>query len=125
MSPDPDIELNKVRTLALELSQAAERRSHDAPAVHIENGRFFAYFWHNGHGDGATVEVVKMSGRDEQKMLIGIDPDCYFKSAYLGPSGWIAMRVGRDVTIWDHIADRIAQSWELVAPRHLLEPGGR
>ena len=26
---------------------------------------------------------------------------------------------------WDRVADRIAQSWELVAPRRLLEAGGR
>jgi hypothetical protein len=26
---------------------------------------------------------------------------------------------------WDHVADRIAASWELAAPRRLLEAGGR
>ena len=26
---------------------------------------------------------------------------------------------------WDHVADRIAESWELAAPRRLLEAGGR
>jgi hypothetical protein len=26
---------------------------------------------------------------------------------------------------WDHVGDRIAASWELAAPRRLLEAGGR
>ena len=30
-----------------------------------------------------------------------------------------------DAADWDHIGDRVAQSWEMVAPRRLLEAGGR
>ncbi|MGN6269260.1 MAG: MmcQ/YjbR family DNA-binding protein [Sphingomonas sp.] len=125
MSPDPDIELDKVRALALALPEAAERASHGSPGFHIEKGKFFAYFWHDHHGDGETAVLVKTSGREEQAMLIEIDPDCYFKPAYLGPYGWVALRLDRPDTDWDRVADRIAQSWELVAPRRLLEAGGR
>jgi len=125
MSPDPNIELEKVRALALALPETAERVSHGAPGFHIEKGKFFAYFWHDHHGDGETALLVKTSGREEQAMLIEIDPDCYFKPAYLGPYGWVALRLDRSDTDWDRVADRIAQSWELVAPRRLLEAGGR
>ena len=91
----------------------------------IENGKFFAYFWHDHHGDGETAVLVKTSGLEEQAMLIEADPNCYFKPAYLGPSGWVAMRLDRPDTDWDRVSDRIATSWELVAPRRLLEMGGR
>ena len=125
MSPDPDAQLARVRALALQLPGTAERLSHGSPGFHIEKGKFFAYFWHNHHSDGETVAIVKTSGREEQQQLIEMDPDFYFSPPYLGPSGWIAMRLDRNDTDWDRVADRIAASWEMVAPRRLLEMGGR
>lgn len=125
MTIDPDPLLKKVREIALALPAAMERSSHGSPGFHIEKGKFFAYFWHNHHGDGETVAIVKSADNEEQAMLIEMDPDFYFRPAYLGPSGWVAMRLDRDETDWDRVADRIARSWELVAPRRLLEMGGR
>lgn len=125
MSPDPDAVLARVRELALALPGTAERASHGSPGFHIEKGKFFAYFWHNHHSDGETVVIVKTSGAEEQAMLIEMDPDCYYSPPYLGPSGWVAMRLNGDDVDWDRVGDRIAISWEMVAPRRLLEAGGR
>lgn len=117
--------LGKVRAIALALPESAERLSHGAPGFHIEKGRFFAYFSHDLHGSGETAVLVKTSGAEEQAMLLEADPALYYKPPYLGPSGWIAIRIARSETDWDHVADRIAASWEMVAPRRLLEMGGR
>lgn len=125
MSPDPESVLARVRELALALPATAERTSHGSPGFHIEKGKFFAYFWHNHHSDGETVVIVKTSGSEEQAMLIEMDPDIYFSPPYLGPSGWVAIRLDRDDIDWERVGDRIAQSWEMVAPRRLLEAGGR
>ncbi|MEG3143983.1 MmcQ/YjbR family DNA-binding protein [Sphingomonas sp. RT2P30] len=125
MSPDPSLPLEKVRALALALPGTIEKLSHGSPGFLIEKRKFFTYFWHNHHDDGETVVIVKTSGREEQAMLIELDPDCYFSPPYLGPSGWVAMRLDRDDTDWDRVGDRIATSWEMVAPRRLLEMGGR
>ncbi|HEX6604447.1 MAG TPA: MmcQ/YjbR family DNA-binding protein, partial [Sphingomicrobium sp.] len=77
----------------------------------------------NHHGDSKTVVCVRVSSLDEQAMLLEADPETYSKPAYL-PS-WISINLqGRDVD-WDHVGDRIAASWELAAPRRLLEAGGR
>ncbi|MDB5695655.1 MAG: hypothetical protein JWN21_1198 [Sphingomonas bacterium] len=124
MSPNPDADLERLRAIALKLPEAAERSSHGSPGFFITKGRFFAYFWHDVHGDGETAVVVKTGGREEQAQLIEHDPDFYYSPPYLGPSGWVAMRVGPDAD-WDRVGDRVAQSWELVAPRRLLEAGGR
>lgn len=125
LSSDPVATLARVRALALALPEAAERPSHGMPGFHIEKGKFFAYFWHDHHGDGETSVIVKTSGPEEQAMLIESDPDFYYRPPYFGPSGWIAMRVGGADPDWDRVSDRIAESWELVAPRRLLEAGGR
>lgn len=68
--------------------------------------------------------IVKTTGSDEQAMLIEADPETYFSPAYLGASGWVALRLDGEVD-WDRVGDRIAVSWELAAPRRLLEAGGR
>lgn len=125
MSPDYPADLERLRAIALALPETAERLSHGSPGFHIVGGKFFAYIWHNHHNDGETAVMVKTTGRDEQAMLIEADPDFYYVPPYLGPSGWVAMRVGRPDTDWDRIGDRVAISWELVAPRRLLEAGGR
>ena len=56
-------------------------------------------------------------------MLLDAKPETYSKPAYM-PT-WLSISlVGADVD-WDHVADSIAESWELAAPRRLLEAGGR
>lgn len=123
--PDPDAALARVRELALALPAAREKLSHGSPGFFVEKGRFFAYSRHDHHGDGETAVMVRTTGIDEQAMLIEGDPDFYYRPPYLGPSGWVAMRVAGADTDWDRVGDRIAISWELAAPRRLLEMGGR
>jgi len=116
--------LQKVREAALELPETEERVSHGQPTFFV-SGKQFAQVRENHHGDGKTVVCVKTSGLDEQAMLVDSDPNTYSKPAYLGPSGWVSINLAGDDVDWDHVADRIAASWELAAPRRLLEAGGR
>ena len=125
MSPDPDGCLARLRTIALDLPRASEKISHGMPVFFIEKGKTFAWFLHNHHGSGITAVAVKTSGAEEQEMLVEMDPDLYYRPPYLAPSGWIGVRLDGDPVDWDHVADRIATSWELVAPAKLLEMGGR
>lgn len=120
MSPDPDGDLAKLRAIALTLPGAAEKLSHGQPNFHIEKGKAFAQYWHDHHRDGRSAVMVKTGGADEQALLIEIDPELYYRPAYIGPSGWIAIRTDVETTDWDHIADRVAASWRLVAPATLL-----
>lgn len=116
--------LAKVREAALELPGAEERLSHGQPTFFV-TGKQFAQFRANHHGDRRTVVCVRTSSLDEQAMLLESDPDTYSKPAYLGPSGWISINLAGGKVDWDHVADRIAESWELAAPSGLLEAGGR
>ena len=116
--------LQKVRAAALELPETAEKLSHGQPTFFVA-GKQFAQVRENHHGDGKTVVCVKTSGLDEQAMLIESDPETYSKPAYLHHAGWVSINLAGDQVDWDHVADRIAASWELAAPRRLLEAGGR
>ena len=116
--------LQKVREAALELPETSERLSHGQPTFFVADKQF-AQFRDNHHGDGRTVVCVKTSGLDEQAMLLESDPVTYSKPAYLHHGGWISINLSAESVDWDHVADRIAGSWELAAPRRLLEAGGR
>jgi hypothetical protein len=125
MRPEAQQSLDKVREISLALPRAAEKLSHGMACFYIEKGKTFAWFLHDHHGSDITAVTVKTSGPEEQDMLVESDPDLYYKPPYFGPSGWIGLRLDTGDTDWDHVADRIATSWELVAPKRLLEMGGR
>ena len=116
--------LDKVRAAALKLPETDERLSHGQPTFFVA-GKQFAQFRANHHGDERVVVCVKTSSLDEQAMLLESDPQTYSKPAYLHHAGWISINLGSVNVDWDHVADRIAASWELAAPRRLLEAGGR
>ena len=114
--------LAQVRAAALDLPETEERLSHGQPTFFVA-GKQFAQFRDNHHGDGKTVVCVRVSSLDEQAVLLEADPHTYSKPAYL-PS-WLSINLAGDSVDWGHVADRIAASWELAAPRRLLEAGGR
>jgi hypothetical protein len=114
--------LSKIREAALELPGTEERLSHGQPTFFVA-GKQFAQFRNDHHGDRKMVVCVRVSSLDEQAMLLEADPETYSKPAYL-PS-WVSINVAGDNVDWGHIGDRVAESWELAAPRRLLEAGGR
>ena len=119
---------NKVGELALTLPKTHYQTSHGSPGWKVgtqSSSKFFAIMWNRHHGEETVGVLVKCSGQDEMGQLIEADPDIYFRPAYYGPSDWVGITLDRPRVDWDHIADRLAQSWELVAPRRLLEAGGR
>ena len=52
-------------------------------------------------------------------MLIDLDPDIYFKPPYLGPSGWVGVRLDQPDTDWEQVGHRLRESWRLAAPPKL------
>ncbi|WP_066479865.1 MULTISPECIES: phosphoribosylglycinamide formyltransferase [unclassified Sphingomonas] len=114
-----DDPLAKVRERALALPEAREKLSHGAPGFFVEGGKFFAYFSADHHGNGITAVLVRTSGVEEQAMLIERDPALYYRPPYLGPSGWIGVRLDTGDTDWAHVGEWLARSWRLAAPKRL------
>jgi hypothetical protein len=116
--------LDRVREIATLLPEVEERTSHGQPTFFVA-GKQFAQFRDDHHGDGLTVVRTHTSGADEQAMLLDAAPDVYRRPAYLAPSGWVSVNLAGADADWTLVEDRIARSWELAAPRRLLEAGGR
>lgn len=114
----PDYLLGRVREFAMALPEADEVTSHGMPCFGIAKGKKFAYFTQDHHGDGKTALLVKISGAEEQAMLIELDADRYYRPAYFG-DGWIGIRLDLGDTDWDAIGEWLRKSWLAVAPKKL------
>lgn len=114
----PDYLLGRVRELAMAMPEADEVSSHGMPCFGIVKGKKFAYFTDDHHGDGRTALLVKISGIEEQTMLIESDSNRFFRPAYFGDS-WISIRLDLGDNDWDSIADWIRKSWLAIAPKKL------
>jgi phosphoribosylglycinamide formyltransferase 1 len=114
----PDFLIAQVRERAMALPEADEVISHGMPCFGIIKGKKFAYVSSDHHGDGKVALLVKISGVEEQVMLIDSDEDRYYRPPYFGDS-WIGIRLDLGDTDWDHIGEWLAKSWRAVAPRKL------
>ncbi len=118
----PEWIVAKVQELALALPETDARTSHGSPGWRVggeKSGKFFAYVSIHHHGEDAIALLVKTSGQDEMTALIDAEPDLYYRPAYYGAAGWIAIRLDSGDTDWDHIAGWLAKSWRAVAPKRL------
>ena len=115
---NPEWLVAKVRERAMSQPEADEVTSHGMPCFGIIGGKKFAYVSVDHHGDGKTSLLVKISGVEEQAMLIDSDEDRYYRPAYFG-DGWVGIRLDLGDTDWDHIGEWLAKSWKAVAPKKL------
>ena len=117
---DPAWLVSRVREQAMTQPEAEETLSHGMPCFGIIGGKKFAYVSLDHHGDGKTALLVKISGAEEQAMLIDSDEDRYYRPAYFG-DGWVGIRLDLGDTDWDHIGAWLAKSWLAVAPKKLTK----
>ena len=114
----PDFLIAQVRERAMALPEADEVTSHGMPCFGIIKGKKFAYVSNDHHSDGKVALLVKISGVEEQAMLIDSDAGRYYRPPYFG-DGWIGIRLDLGDNDWDHIGEWLSKSWRAVAPRKL------
>jgi hypothetical protein len=79
----------------------------------------FGYFLDDHHGDG-IVGVALKAAAGEQEALVRSDPERYYVPAYLGPRGWIGVRLDVGAVDWAEIREMITDAYRLQAPRRLV-----
>lgn len=114
----PENLVSQVRARAMGLPEVDEVTSHGMPCFGIVKGKKFAYVSNDHHGDGKTALLVKISGVEEQAMLIDSDSERYYRPAYFGDT-WIAIRLDRGDNDWGHISEWLDRSWRMIAPPRL------
>lgn len=116
-SRPPADPFERARALCLELPEATERPSHGEPAFFVK-GKLFVTFSVNHHHDGEEALWIK-AAPGVQEMLIGEDPEHFYRPPYVGVSGWVAARLNRKATPWGDIEALIRDAWVLAAPKRL------
>jgi hypothetical protein len=102
--------LARVRKLCLALPETSERLSHGAPAFFIRAKHSFVMFVDDHHGDGRLA--IWCDGQPGvQAMLVEAEPDQYFVPPYVGPSGWLGVRLDRRPD-WKQVAGLIEQAYQ-------------
>ena len=78
----------------------------------------FAYFLNDHHGDG-IVSVCAKALPGENTALVTAHPRKFYLPAYIGPRGWVGLRLDRGRIDWDEVRDLVIASYLQVAPKRL------
>ncbi|MDJ0785337.1 MAG: MmcQ/YjbR family DNA-binding protein [Myxococcota bacterium] len=109
--------MERVREIIAAWPETDERISHGAPTF-WGGKKTFATFHANHHGDG-RIAVWCKAGPGMQEGLIDADPERFFRPPYLGPSGWVGIRLEGAVD-WGVVAGLLEEGYRLVAPKRAL-----
>jgi predicted DNA-binding protein (MmcQ/YjbR family) len=83
-------------------------------------GRTFGYYLNDHHGDGIVAFSAKV-GPGENDLLARLLPTRFYIPPYLGPRGWVALRLDLPEIDWDEVAELVLTSYRLVAPKSLAK----
>jgi hypothetical protein len=103
--------LIRLRAICLALPEAEERETWDLPTFRVR-GQIFAM------APGGGTEVWCKAPPGSQAVLVGADPDRFFAPPYVGPKGWIGIRLTKRPD-WAEVDMLVRRSFRLVAPRRL------
>ena len=76
--------------------------------------KVFAYFLNSHHGDGIVSVCCKVLPGDNAA-LIAAQPERFYMPAYIGPRGWVALRLDTGEVDWEEVAELARGSYELVS----------
>jgi hypothetical protein len=111
--------LDRIRDVCLRLPETSERLSHGAPSFFVREKRCFAMVLTDHHGDGRFA-IWCAAGEGVQALLVGADPERFFRPPYVGHRGWLGLRLDRGLD-WDELAGALEDAYVEVAPAKLVE----
>jgi predicted DNA-binding protein (MmcQ/YjbR family) len=113
----------KFQAICLKLPEAAEKQTWDVQTFRVRE-KIFAMFGTGAGGtatggtggDDATATVKAPPGA--QQTLVGADPERFYVPPYVGPKGWVGIRLD-DTVDWAEIEALMVRSYRLIAPKRL------
>jgi hypothetical protein len=110
--------LDRLRALCLALPEAHEVEVWGEPTFRVRNKIFAMYATADTHHGQGRPAVWCKSTHINQALMIRTEPDRYFAPPYVGPKGWVGVRLDRSPD-WDAVEDLVHTSYRLVAPKRL------
>jgi hypothetical protein len=108
--------LARLREVCFSLPEVTEKEAWGEPTFRVRD-KLFAMFATDHHHDG-NIAVWCKAAMGLQEVLIDADPERFFKPPYVGPKGWIGIRLDGKVD-WDEVHALLAESWRMTAPPKL------
>jgi len=110
--------LRRLRAICLALPEALEVEAWGEPTFRVRN-KIFAMYAADGshHGSGRAGVWVK-ANHFTQDQLVRMAPSQYFVPPYVGPKGWVGVRLD-DNPDWNAVRDLLRDAYRLTAPRRL------
>ena len=100
-----------LRTAALALPETSEIETWETATFRVR-GKIFAMF------SDRERDVWIKSTHDEQAALVDMLPDAFFVPPYVGPKGWIGVRIAKADT--QEVRELVTEAWRMTAPKRLV-----
>jgi len=117
--PKEDPRLVRLTKICLALPEATRDYNGQHAGFQVRK-RTFAYFLNDHHGDGIVAVTCKVIPGDHL-ILAASNPDRFYVPPYLGPKGWIALRLDLGNVDWTEVTELVTGSYQLVAPKRLAD----
>jgi hypothetical protein len=112
-----DGRLARLMKICLALPEAIQESAAQHATFQVRKSTF-AYYLNNHHGDGIVSVCCKVLPGDNDA-LVAAQPSKFYLPAYIGPRGWVGMRLDVSGLDWNEVAELVAGSYRLVAPKRL------
>jgi len=120
MYDDSNPALKRLREICLALPEAFEKEAWGECTFRVTGGSMFAMTDNNHHQSGHVAVWVKAPPM-VQEILVKSDGQRFFVPPYMGPKGWVGVRLDYKVK-WDEVAGILKDGYLMSAPKRL---GGR
>jgi predicted DNA-binding protein (MmcQ/YjbR family) len=104
---------SRLREICLALPEAVEKETWGDATFRVRD-KIFAVA---GEGEKQTSMSCK-APPGVQEMLVGSDPERFFRPAYVGHRGWVGVYLDAR-TDWNQVADLVEESYRMTAPKKL------
>ena len=115
--------LEKLSAICLALPQAVRENQLSHASFRVSK-KVFAYYLNNHHGDGIVSVCCKVLPGDNES-LIAANPQKFIMPAYIGPRGWVGLRLDRPTVDWSEVKELVRGSYAQIAPKRLVKLLGR
>jgi predicted DNA-binding protein (MmcQ/YjbR family) len=122
MKKTEDDRLARLARICLALPETTRGAMGQHAVFHVGK-KTFAYFLDNHHGDGIIGIWCKVLPGDNAA-LIASNPAKFYKPPYVGPKGWVGLRLDAGDIDWEEVEELVTHSYRLIAPKRLARAAG-
>jgi hypothetical protein len=112
-----DDRLVRLTEICLALPEAERQIMGDHASFTVRDKKF-AYFLADHHGDG-IVSVCFRTERGQPEVLLAADAARFYSPAYIGPRGWVGLRLDFGEIDWEEVREFVTDSYRIAAPKRL------